>query len=173
MRPVLHVMKRNDPDKDLSAVGLGLTMLWLADDVIAAVNRRLDRVGISEKKLDVLMIFANQRSEPDEERGMRQTPGGISEYFGISKASATGLIDWLEKRGLIARSHNLSDRRSTPIAITSSGESLVEDAVPIFERACEDLVSTLSEKDRKDLQRILNKLWTHLKDPDFWMSEEK
>lgn len=173
MRPVLRLMKRSEPDKDVSAAGLGLTMLWLADDVIAAVNRRLDRVGISEKKLDVLMIFADQSSEPDEGRGMRQTPGGISEYFGISKASATGLIDWLEKRGLIARSRHVTDRRSTPIDITAAGEELVDDAVPIFESACRDLVSTLSDKDRKDLQRILNKLWVHLKDPDFWMSEER
>lgn len=172
MRPVLRLITRSDSAKDVSDVGIGLNLLWLADDVIAAVNRKLDRVGISEKKLDVLMIFAHQLTESEDAWGMRQTPSGIAEYFGISKASATGLVDWLEKRGLVERTRHTSDRRSTPITITPAGEELVADAVPVFESACRDLVSTLSDRDRKDLQRILNKLWTHLKDPDFWMSDE-
>lgn len=166
MRPVLRVMSRSEPDRDTSAAALGLTMLWVADDVIAAVNRKLDRLGISENKLDVLMIFAAQSSEGDNSRGMRQTPSGISDYFGISKASATGVIDWLEKRGLVARTRQVQDRRSTPIEITPAGERFVADAVPVFEDACRDLVRTLSDRDRKDLQRILNKLWVHLKEPE-------
>ncbi|MER6505008.1 MarR family transcriptional regulator [Streptomyces sp. NPDC001455] len=166
MRPVLRVMSRSEPDRDISPAALGLTMLWVADDVIAAVNRKLDRLGISENKLDVLMIFAAQSDEDDKSRGMRQTPSGISDYFGISKASATGVIDWLEKRGLVARTRQVQDRRSTPIEITPTGERFVADAVPVFEEACRDLVCTLSDRDRKDLQRILNKLWVHLKDPE-------
>ncbi|MBD0707271.1 MULTISPECIES: MarR family winged helix-turn-helix transcriptional regulator [unclassified Streptomyces] len=166
MSPVLRVLSRSAPDRDISPAALGLTMLWVADDVIAAVNRRLDRLGISENKLDVLMIFAAQSAEDDTSRGMRQTPSGIADYLGISKASATGVIDWLEKRGLIARTRQVQDRRSTPIEITPTGEDFVADAVPVFEDACRDLVSTLDDRDREDLQRILGKLWVHLKDPD-------
>lgn len=43
MRPVLSLMKGADPAKDVSAARLGLSLLWLADDVIAAVNRKLER----------------------------------------------------------------------------------------------------------------------------------
>jgi DNA-binding MarR family transcriptional regulator len=163
MRPVLNVMRGADPSKDVRAARLGLSLLWLADDVIAAVNRKLERVNISEAKLDVLMILAAQLSQPDDERSVRQTPSGLAEYFGITKASATGLIDWLENRKLVARTRHATDRRSTPVQITPAGEKLVAQAVPIFEQACGELVDVLSERDRRDLQRILDKLWIHMK----------
>jgi len=165
MRPVLGLMKGGDPSKDVSAARLGLSLLWLADDVIAAVNRKLERVNISEAKLDVLMIFAAQLGRPEEEWSVRQTPSGLSEYFGITKASATGLIDWLENRKLVTRTRHATDRRSTPVRITPEGEKLVAEAVPIFEQACGELVDVLSERDRRDLQRILDKLWIHVKAP--------
>lgn len=123
MRPVLSLMKGADPSKDVSAARLGLSLLWLADDVIAAVNRKLERVNISEAKLDVLMIFAAQLGRPEEEWAVRQTPSGLSEYFGITKASATGLIDWLENRKLVTRTRHATDRRSTPVRITPKGKS--------------------------------------------------
>ncbi len=165
MRPVLDLMRGSDPSKDVSAARLGLSLLWLADDVIAAVNRKLERLHISEAKLDVLMIFAAQLTQPEEEWRVRQTPSGLSEYFGITKASATGLIDWLENRKLVTRTRHATDRRSTPVRITPEGEELAAEAVPIFEQACGELVDVLSERDRKDLQRILDKLWLHVKAP--------
>ena len=45
------------------------------------------------------------------------------------------------------------------------GEKLVAEAVPVFEQACGELVDVLSERDRRDLQRILDKLWIHVKAP--------
>lgn len=165
MRPVLNLMKGADPAKDVSAARLGLSLLWLADDVIAAANRKLERVNISEAKLDVLMIFAAQLAQPEDEWTVRQTPSGIAEYFGITKASATGLIDWLENRKLVARTRHATDRRSTPVRITPEGEKLVAEALPVFEQACGGLIEVLSERERRDLQRILDKLWIHVKAP--------
>ncbi len=165
MRPVLNLWKGADPAKDVSAARLGLSLLWLADDVMAAVNRKLERVNISEAKLDVLMIFAAQLAQPEDEWTVRQTPSGIAEYFGITKASATGLIDWLEKRKLVTRTRHATDRRSTPVRITPEGEKLVAEALPVFEQACGGLIDVLSERERRDLQRILDKLWIHVKAP--------
>ena len=81
-------------------------------------------------------------------------------------SSATGLIDWLENRKLVTRTRHATDRRSTPVRITPEGEKLAADAVPIFEQACGELIDVLSERDRKDLQRILDKLWLHVKAPE-------
>lgn len=171
MSPVVRLLRDSAPaGADLEASRLGLLMLWLADDIIQSVNHQLAPFDISEKKLDVLLIFAAQlgldldttERRPDT---MLQTPTGITEYFGITRATVTGLLDWLEKRNLVERKRHPTDRRSTPIEITEAGKDLVERALPTFRDACASLAADLSEKDRKDLSRILSKLWMRLKTP--------
>lgn len=169
MSPVLRLLgERAEDGADLEASRLGLLMLWLADDIIRAVNKQLEAFDISEKKLDVLMIFAAQvglDADSMERRpeGMLQTPTGIAEYFGITRATATGLLDWLEKRNLVERTRHPTDRRSTPIEITPAGRHLVDEAVPTFLQACTGLAASLTERDRKDLSRVLDKVWSQLK----------
>jgi MarR family transcriptional regulator, negative regulator of the multidrug operon emrRAB len=169
MRPVLQLLDEHLPGRaDVEAQRLGLLMLWLADDLIRIVNERLERFEISEKKLDVLMILAAQ-AELDEETierdpdAMLQTPSGIADYVGVTRATVTGLLDWLEKRDLIARRGHPTDRRSMQIEITQAGKRLVAQAAPVFGDACTRLSSTLSERDRKDLSRILARLWSEVK----------
>lgn len=168
MSPVLHLLAERAPeDIDPEATRLGLLLLWLADDVIHSVNTQLRDFGITEKKLDVLLIFDAQTEEYDDsgsaETKMRQTPTGISEYFGISPATATTLLDWLEKRKLVARKDHPTDRRSTQVEITSAGRGMVEASLPVFLRACNSLVAALPKKDREALDRALVKIWKQLK----------
>lgn len=169
MKPVLRILKEaKAKDADDEASRLGLLLLWLADDFIRVVNEQLEAFEISEKKLDVLMILAGQAgmdwSGPDPDPDvMLQTPSGVAEYLGVTRATATSLLDWLEKRNLIARRNHPTDRRSMQIEITRTGKHLVARAAPVFSEACSQLVVALSERDRKDLNRILTKLWTDVK----------
>jgi len=166
MEPVLAMFDQFGTADDPAAARLGLLALWLADDIIGSVNQSLEPFEISERKLDVLLIFAAQAISDTDEPYMRQTPSGISDYFGISRASATGVLDWLEKREFVERTRTGTDRRSTPIQITETGKDTVAQTVPAFEEACRNLLAPLSDRDRKDLGRILGKWWTHFKDPD-------
>ena len=57
-RPHLALMAQTAArGTDAGAAGLGLLLLWLADDVEQRANAALAPFGISESKLDVLMIF--------------------------------------------------------------------------------------------------------------------
>jgi len=58
LRPHLALMAQTaQPGTDTPAAGLGLLLLWLADDVEQRANASLQAFGLSESKLDVLMII--------------------------------------------------------------------------------------------------------------------
>lgn len=162
LRPHLALMAETaQPGTDTPAAGLGLLLLWLADDVEQRANASLQAFGLSESKLDVLMIFALA------ERGLLGdtvvTPSYIASYVGVTRSSVTGLLDWLEKRSLLARSLSQEDRRSFDLALTDQGREVLARALPAFWRMCESLVDYLDEGERASLQSILFKAWTRMK----------
>ncbi len=161
-RPHLGLMKQTAArGTDTAAAGLGLLLLWLSDDVEQRANAALADYGLTESKLDVLMIFGLA------ERGLlgeqAVTPSYIADYFGVTRSTVTGLLDWLEKRALLTRALNQDDRRSISLTLTDEGRRLLERALPAFWRMCASLVDGLDAQDRQALQGILAKIWQHLK----------
>lgn len=146
---------------DFDAVALGLLMLFLSDDIMRSVAKRLEPYAISEKKLDVLLLFTARESHGTI--ADPPTPTSIAEYMNVTRASATGVLDWLETRGLIGRKDHPTDRRSIQTEITPKGRELVARVLPTFSSACADLAAGLTQRDRADLQRLLGKVWNRIK----------
>jgi DNA-binding MarR family transcriptional regulator len=165
MEPSLRQMRKTARrGTDFDAATLGLLLLFLADDVTHSVAKRLRPYGISEKKLDVLLLFTANESARDPREP--PTPTTIADYMNVTQSSATGLLDWLETRGLIGRRNHPTDRRSIQTEITPKGRELVAQVLPTFCAACEELAIGLTDRDRADLKRVLAKVWNHIKGVD-------
>ncbi|SUA92973.1 transcriptional repressor MprA [Pandoraea pulmonicola] len=150
-----------EPHTHRGAAGLGLLLLWLADDVEHRANAALAEFGLSENKFDVLMIFGLA------ERGLIDskvvTPSYIADYFGVTRSTVTGLLDWLEKRALLTRTLNHDDRRSISLTLTDEGRNVLARSLPKFWSMCAALVDGLKQEDRDALERILGAIWLNLK----------
>lgn len=60
------------------------------------------------------------------ESGEGPTIGVLADYMLIRHNSAVGLIDRLEKRGLVARERRSEDRRQAIVRLTPAGENVLE-----------------------------------------------
>ena len=161
-QPHLELMKKTAPrSTNRKKAGIGLLMLWLSDDITQTVNRSLAEYGVSEKKFDVLMLFGLAQ------RGFLEidvlTPSYIADYFGVTRSSVTGLLDWLENRELLARQASAEDRRSLTLELTQTGHELLNQALPTFWNTCERLVTALDDDECELLRKALGKIWHHLK----------
>lgn len=50
---------------------------------------------------------------------------GLAEALDVSQASATGIVDRMEQRGLVARDRDTEDRRIVRVALTDQGRELI------------------------------------------------
>ena len=80
----------------------------------------------------------------------------IADHFSTTMPTATSLIDKLILAKLVRRRNDIKDRRIVKISLTGRGEHMLKDMARHRERKISKMLSYLSEKDKKDLLRILN-----------------
>ncbi|NRQ54415.1 MarR family winged helix-turn-helix transcriptional regulator [Brevibacillus sp. HD1.4A] len=137
---------------DRKSAQMGLLMLWLSDNVLDVIDEDLSGFGITESKLDLLLLLLLH-----EEREL-VTPSAIADRLGIRRASVTALLDWLEKRKWIAREQSAKDRRMIHVRITEEGVDLIDNVLPTFWATCASLLDDLDAEERKLFEKILVKL---------------
>jgi DNA-binding MarR family transcriptional regulator len=94
---------------------------------------------------------------------MEDTPQGqsISElrpFYPITYAAMSGVLDTLEKDGMVQRMPNPTDRRKVNIRITNTGRNFMMDFFPKHLEYLKDISTLLTDDDRAILPNILKKL---------------
>ncbi|WP_062995238.1 MarR family winged helix-turn-helix transcriptional regulator [Nocardia mikamii] len=80
----------------------------------------------------------------------------LAEILACDASNVTGIINRLEKRGLVRREASASDRRVTNLVITSEGERAVDAIRAKMHRTREGL-SRLGDEDRARLHTLLDR----------------
>src|ERR1700751_372235 len=76
----------------------------------------------------------------------------------LATGSMTAAIDRLEKRGLVVRKSTSSDRRARIVELTREGKYIAGQCFDKHARDLEDLMSLLSEREKKQLYALLKKV---------------
>ncbi|MEW4370656.1 MarR family winged helix-turn-helix transcriptional regulator [Paenibacillus kandeliae] len=140
------------PETSSSAAQLGLLMLWNSDHILDVIDDVLAPYDISESKLDLLLLIRLHENQH------KVTASALAQRLGIRRASATILLNSVEKKGWIYRQQSEEDGRKSYIYLTSSGKQLVDTVLPVFWEACASLVQDLDEQEQQVLQKIMLKL---------------
>lgn len=80
----------------------------------------------------------------------------LADIMSCDASNVTGIIDRLEKRGLVRREPSASDRRVTNLVITSEGEQL-SDAIRAKMHCTRDGLDRLSAEDQARLCALLKR----------------
>src|SRR5271157_74311 len=82
------------------------------------------------------------------------TLAGLIAY---DRTTITGVIDRLVQKGLVARHESSRDRRARELKITDAGRRTLRGVTPAVEAAQRILLRGLTEKEAKELMRLLQK----------------
>jgi MarR family 2-MHQ and catechol resistance regulon transcriptional repressor len=89
-----------------------------------------------------------------------QFPGGtnqmeLSRRMLVNRANVTGLIDRLERDGLVGRSRARGDRRSNLVRITSRGIRRLDNAEPRYFEGVRKIAGKIPARDRRKTMQTL------------------
>ena len=85
-------------------------------------------------------------------------PGELAAHLRVAPRSVTDVVDALEERGLLERHPDPGDRRATVLALTASGQRLVDETGAARRSDAQAYFARLSDRDRATLRRILSRL---------------
>jgi DNA-binding MarR family transcriptional regulator len=139
---------------DPADVILLLTLLAAGREVGRFKEAHFARYGLSDGRFFILM----QLRRIKEADGGASTPADLAERSGVSRATVTGLLDGLEKDGLISRLPRQDDRRMIDIRITDQGLKLLERTLPDHFLRLGTVMNALSKTEKETLIRLLTKL---------------
>jgi DNA-binding MarR family transcriptional regulator len=114
--------------------------------------------GISGSQWGVLrnLHWAEQQGSP----GLRLTD--LSDRLLIRPPSVTGVVDRLERAGLVVRDGSPFDMRAKQVALTAKGRELVERILAVHGRQIDTVLGVLSSAEQTELHRLLSRLEQHL-----------
>ena len=119
---------------------------------VAIFMQEAGESGVTPVQFAVLQALAAQA-------GMDQrTLAGVVSF---DTSTIGGVIDRLEARGLLTRSHSDGDRRVRLLHLTPEGEALLAELTPSMLRTQKRLLEPLPAAERKEFMRMLQAVIAH------------
>lgn len=126
-----------------------LALLRSARAVRHAFGARLKAIGLSMSEASMLSYLDDHGSLTQRE---------LADLLQITPASTGSVVDALERRGLVERRSDPSDRRVWRIVATAAASTLVADFRRVDDELRSELRRGLRRTDRQELARMLQVL---------------
>ncbi|MEV6522426.1 MarR family transcriptional regulator [Longispora sp. NPDC051575] len=93
-----------------------------------------------------------------EDHGGEKSPSDLAASMGVSRATVTGLVDRLERDGLVLRRSSAEDGRSAVVVLTARGAQKLRDLAGEHFGRLEAMVSGLSARERTVFLDLLGRV---------------
>lgn len=128
------------------------------------VYDRLAKIGLNRGQPKMLRFLG-------ENDGCRQKD--IADRFFLRAASVSGVLNTLEKQGLIERRQNPRSRRETLIYLTKSGRAKLDQVQEFYDELDGQWFEDFSNDEYDELMRLLKKLQKSLEQQNLREKKEK
>ncbi|HEY0792804.1 MAG TPA: MarR family transcriptional regulator [Chthoniobacterales bacterium] len=148
---VLRAEAQLYPELDPSACYAFLHLLKTGDQLLSLDAEFLGHLGTRQGRFNLLLILGHCAQK-------LPAAADLAECTGVTRATITGLLDGLEKDGLVERRDDPSDRRLVRVGLTPRGEAFLDRVRPVYFRWFARLLEPLAEPERQLLVELLQKV---------------
>ena len=114
-----------------------------------------NRLEVSERELALLGTLVTEGPMISKELGAR---------FDVPLSTMTGLVDRMEKKGLLRRAMHRRDRRSIELEATPAGTLALEEHARVMEAIARGMLEALDDGEQETLIGILRRIRSRVED---------
>jgi DNA-binding MarR family transcriptional regulator len=149
---IIEQWAQERPDWDVSPIGVIGRISRLARYFESEISHNLAPFGITADEYDVLATL-RRSGKP-----YALNPRDLLKTMMVTSATVTHRIDKLEKRGLIQRKPDPTDRRGVLVQLTREGKRLLDRAGEAHIAREMEMIGSLTKKEREQLTALLRRL---------------
>lgn len=142
------------PDASALATECVLNLIHTGDMLLRRGRTILREYGLTETSANVLAILRGA--------GTPLPPYVIGDRLLVTRGAVTGLLDSLERRGLVRRLPHPSDRRMLLVDLTSTAHQLLSELLPRVHREERAWMSCLTSEEQNMLVELTGKIQSYL-----------
>lgn len=139
---------------DVGNIRICFEVLTLASAIDQACAARLAPHRLSEGKFVLLFLL---RDLPE---GL--APHELADKAGVTRATITGLLDGLQRDGLLARHSDSQDRRKISVRLTEQGQALAQHLLDEHSQWIGSLFAGFDQAERNTLSTLLKRAWLNV-----------
>ncbi|MBI2215625.1 MAG: MarR family transcriptional regulator [Acidobacteria bacterium] len=140
-------MTRRKGDGDGDPVG---SLLRLANTLTRDLAPVFERAHVTPQQWMLLTTLASIDEEP--------TLAGLARHMMVSKQNVTGMVRRLEDVGLVRKSNDPEDLRSSRVVLTRRGMETVQRLRPAYQKWVDRFFATIPEPERHALVDAIERL---------------
>lgn len=144
---------------DAASTEVVLNTIRLGENLIARVEALVRDLGLPSPTAVIVLEVLRGAGEP-------LLPSVVAERSFLSRPTISGVLDTLERRGLIERRIHPDDRRRVLTAITPDGIASIERVLPALHRAEVEWTAGLSPAQHQTMLGLLGRMYRHLEGLD-------
>lgn len=139
------------PELEPASAAAFVLLLRVASDLLAATDDYLARHNLSQGRFIVMMLLYRVKDSP-------LNPCDLADKAGVTRATMTGLLDGLERDGLLTRTTVATDRRMLDVTLSEKGKTFLESIMPGYFRLIRKCMTGLSQSEKEQMIALLTKL---------------
>jgi DNA-binding MarR family transcriptional regulator len=140
------------PDLDTSALAVTVRVLKLHKTFLQLATDSLAELGLELWEYDVLSALRRQGAP------FQLAATELAKATSLSTGAMTNRIDKLEKKKLVRRKRDPTDRRGVIVVLTPTGVRIIDEAIRLRLEAADRGVGGLTRKERAKLASLLRKV---------------
>jgi DNA-binding MarR family transcriptional regulator len=160
--PAARGQKRHqEQHRDLRRESLGYLTRYSHRALVKVLSQKLDRHRLLAAQWSVLRVLWRQEGLT-QRLTQRLTQVELADAMRVEKASLTGLLNGMERAGLISRRRNPDDRRKINIRLTARGRRLEREVLPYAAEIDRQATRGLTAAETETLKALLARIITNL-----------
>ncbi len=118
-------------------------------EVFVVFSERLAEFGVTPGQYGILNCLWSQGSA---------TPKEIAQTLRLENSTVSGMLDKLQKRGLVTRVLDPNDRRSIRVEASEAGKAIREDVLRTVDELNQAVLAPFTAQQRQQLLELLRRL---------------